>query len=94
MPASSNTSIEEKLDQILVHLKKIDDRDRMRMVGGVIRFFVSLIPIIILIWSVWYTIAHGPELMKALSEQAASAAAKYTQDQGNSLYEQVMNSIK
>ncbi|MEQ1849814.1 MAG: hypothetical protein ABL890_04455 [Candidatus Peribacteraceae bacterium] len=94
MPTNPNTAIEEKMDQILLHLKKIDDRDRLRMIGGTVRFFISLIPIIILVWSVWYTIVNGPELMKALSEQAASAAAKYTQQQGGSLYDQVMEKVK
>lgn len=90
MPQSS---VEEKLDIIIEHLEKMDHRDRQRMIGGYIRFFISLIPIILLLWSVWYTVAHGPELLKMISEQAASSAAKFTQQQGSSVYQQILDQV-
>jgi len=97
MPAETKPkamTMDEKMDQVLVHLKRIDDRDRLRLIGGFFRFMIALIPIIILLGSVWYTIKNGPELMKMLSEQAASAAAKYTQDQSSGLYDKFMNSVR
>lgn len=87
------TSVEEKLDIIIEHLEKMDHRDRMRMVGGYIRFIVALIPVILLLWSVWYTIAHGPELLKMISDEAASSAAKFTQQQGSSMYQQLLDQV-
>jgi len=91
MPPSS---IEQKLDVIIEHLEKMDRRDRMRMVGGYIRFLVALVPIILLLWSVWYTAAHWQELLQAISDQAAASAARFTGEQGNALYDQLMQQVQ
>lgn len=93
-PNKTGSTVEEKLDIIIEHLEKMDHRDRMRMVGGYFRFIVALIPVILLLWSVWYTIAHGPELLKMISDEAASSAAKFTQDQSSSFYQQMMDQVQ
>jgi len=85
---STETSIEEKLDEIIVHLKKMDARDRVRMWGGFIRSIISLVPLIIFVWSTWYLIQHGPELMKQIADTAASSAAEYTKSQGQGVVDQ------
>ncbi len=90
MPKPLPTTIENKLDEIIEHLRKLDARDRLRTWGGLLKTLITIIPIILLLWSTWYFITHGQELMKMLSDQAASSAAQYTKTQSESLYDQLM----
>jgi hypothetical protein len=83
------TSVETKLDEIIVHLKKMDARDRIRLWGGFIRGMISIIPLAIFLWSTWYFIQHGPELMKQFADTAASSAAEYTKGQGQGIVDQL-----
>lgn len=83
------TSIEEKMDQILVYLHHMDRRDRLRTAGGFIRGIIALVPLALFLWSAWYFYEHGDELMKQMTEQAAKSAAEYSQDQAGSLMEQL-----
>jgi len=83
------TPVEEKLDEIVLHLKRLDRRDRMRTIGGFIRGFLALIPLLLLLWSVWYFVQHGDEIMKKIADQAASSAAEFTQQKGQGLLDQL-----
>jgi ATP-dependent Zn protease len=90
--ASANTtSVEEKLDEILEHLRKLDNRDRWRTIGGFFKFLISVIPVILLLWSAWYFVQHGDEIMKQIANTAASSAADYTKQNTKSLYDDIMN---
>lgn len=97
MPAAKPTpvpeTIESKLDKIILHLEKIDKRDRLRMIGGFFRFLITLIPILVLLGSGWYFAQHSAEIMKMIAEQAASAASKYTQDQSQGVLDQLMKKV-
>jgi hypothetical protein len=84
------TTVEEKLEEMLVHMRKMDKRDRVRLWGGFVRSIISLIPLVLFLWSGWYFIQHGPELMKQVADVAASSAAKYTQEQGAGVAEKIM----
>jgi hypothetical protein len=88
--AAQTTTIEEKLDEILVHLRRLDARDRLRTWGGFFRGLLALIPLAIFLWSVWYFINHGEELMKQIADTAASSAAEYTKNQGQGMLDQLM----
>ncbi len=60
------------------------------MIGGTIRGCIAIIPILFLVWSVWYFSNHGGDLMKMIADQAASSAAKYTQTQSSGMLDQLM----
>lgn len=84
------TSIEEKMEEILVHLRRMDARDKLRTWGGFIRGIIALVPLILLLWSAWYFMEHGAELMKQVADTAASSAAQYTKGQGQSMVDELM----
>ena len=84
----ANTSPEAKVDEIIEILKRMDRRDKLRTIGGFFRAIIALIPIILLISSGWYFAGHYAEIMKTISDQAASSAAHYTQTQSQSLFDQ------
>ncbi len=83
-------TIEAKLDKIILHLEKIDKRDRLRMIGSFFRFLITLIPILLLLGSGWYFIQHSAEIMKMIADQAASSAASYTKEQSSGMFDQLM----
>jgi uncharacterized membrane protein len=94
MPAKTSapdTSVEAKLDTMIDILEKMNTRDRLRTWGGFIRGILALIPLILFVWSAWYFVNHGEELMKMIANQAASSAAEYTKNQGQSMVDQLMN---
>lgn len=62
-------TMEEKLDDIVAILHRMDRRDRMRMIGSTVRSLIGLIPLILLLWSTWYLIAHGEEFIQRITEQ-------------------------
>lgn len=69
---------DDKLDHIIALLEKMNSRDRLRTIGGFIRGILGLIPIAILIFSIWYFYQFGDELMAKIADQAAQSAAKVT----------------
>ena len=86
-----DTSVEAQLGEILEHLRRMDARDRLRTWGGFVRGIIAIIPLILLLWSAWYFVEHGAEMMKMIADTAASSAAEYTKSQGTGMYEQFMN---
>ncbi len=73
MPIPPQENIEKKLDAILFHMERMDRRDRWRTFGGFFRSIISLIPIIILVWSTWYFIVHKDEIFRDIIKMSAQA---------------------
>lgn len=88
MSKASAESIEEKMDLILVYLHRMDKRDRLRTWGGFVRGLIGLIPIILLVWSTWYFLKHGDELMMKMTKYAAESAAGMTKENSAELMQQ------
>lgn len=78
--ASSSPDLQEKLDMILIYLHRMDKRDRLRMLGSTFRGLLGLIPLALLLLSVWYFYAHGEEFMEQITKEAVRQSAAYTQD--------------
>ena len=75
MDQPSLERIEVQLQTIVDAMESMNRRDRLRTVGGFFRSIISLIPVLLVIWSAWYFYLHGDELMKKLIDQTTSAAA-------------------
>lgn len=60
---------EEKMDELLAILHRMDRRDRARMIGSTIRSIIGLIPLVLLLWSSWYLLYHGEEFIQRITEQ-------------------------
>ncbi|MBU0767004.1 hypothetical protein KKF55_04470 [Patescibacteria group bacterium] len=78
-------TIEEKLDVIIDHLEAMDHRDRLRTIGGTIKGMISMIPIIILVGSMWYFYKYGDQLLEKIAQQAAKQAAIVTEQKGSAV---------
>ncbi len=82
-------SIEEQLETIVTYLHHLDRRDRLRTWGSFFRSLLTLIPIALLLWSVWYFVEHGDEFIEQITREAVEQSAAYTQDAGSGLLEQL-----
>jgi hypothetical protein len=83
----------QTLEQILVHLERMDRRDRLRTVGGFVRTIISLVPMVIFLASMWYVYKHTDELITKVSQEAAKQAAAYTQEQSAGIIDQLRNAM-
>ncbi|MCK5018569.1 MAG: hypothetical protein KAS32_16025, partial [Candidatus Peribacteraceae bacterium] len=82
-----SAEIDEKMDIIIDYLHRIDRRDRIRTIGAFFRGMFGLIPILIMIWSVWYFVEHGDDMLQKITGMAAQQAASITQQGGTEFLE-------
>lgn len=90
-PETQPQTLETRLDEIILHLKRMDARDKLRTWGSLFRVLFAIIPLLVFLGSLWYIALNGEKLMKEIAGVAASAAADYTQNQSKGLYDQIMN---
>lgn len=85
---------ETQLAEILEILRAMNKRDRQRMWGGVVRGCIGAIPVIFLLWSGWYFVEHGADLLKTIANTAAESAAAYAGGQSQRTLEGVLKTIE
>jgi hypothetical protein len=85
---TSRQTVEDKLDDILAYMHRFERRDRIRTFNATMHALFSIVPMLMFIYGSWYLYAHGAELMKTLSEQAARSAAEYSQDSMSNFIQQ------
>jgi len=90
-PAPQTT--EEKLDQIVAILDRMNRRDRLRTIGGFIRGVFNLIPVVIVVFFTWYTIKYGDQLLQKITSMAAEQAGKVAQQNAVSDFMEEFNAI-
>jgi hypothetical protein len=83
------TTTEELLAEMLEHMRRMDRRDRLRTMGGTFKGILSLIPMVLFLWSAWYFYAHGEELMQKFTEQATNQAMKASEAQSQKAMDQL-----
>ena len=86
----SGQTTDEKLDKVIFYLQRMDRRDKWRTVGGFCRTLISFIPLFLLLWSAWYIVGHGNELMQTIIKQTASATAEASQNAGQGMVDKFM----
>ncbi len=62
-------SMEDKLDEIIGYLHRLERRDRARMIGSYIHGMVWLAFTLFIIWSTWYFVAHMPQMIEQMTNQ-------------------------
>ncbi len=66
-PIHPEQSVEEKLDVIIKYLHRMDRRDRIRMSWGTIHGFLTIIPLVLTLFSLWYFYAHSQDLIQSFA---------------------------
>jgi hypothetical protein len=74
MDKPTRTTTDDKLEEILEHLRNMDKRDRLRTIGGFFRGLLGIIPILALLGSIYVAYYHTDDLMRMIGEQAAQQA--------------------
>ena len=67
----------------------MDKRDRLRTWGGFFKGLIGLIPIVVMLGSIWYVYEHGEELLQKITQQAAKEAAAMTSDSAGDIMKQI-----
>jgi hypothetical protein len=69
-PAESESgTVEDKLDEIVAYLHRMERRDRARMIGSYIHGTVWLGFTLFIIWSTWYFVANMPQMIEEMTNQ-------------------------
>lgn len=92
MPKKSEP--QDKLDIIIMHLERMDKRDRIRMVGSTLKGLISLIPVLAFIWGAWYFYENGDAIMTDIARKAAEQAAAVTKQGTQGILEQIQGSFQ
>lgn len=82
---------DEKLDEMLIHLRKMDSRDRLRTWGGFFRGLIGIVPIVLFILGSWYLYENSDEVLTKIATEAATQAAKATQQSTQGILDQLKN---
>jgi|CXWL01.1.fsa_nt_gi hypothetical protein len=77
--AAPPVTTDDKLDLIVMYLHRMDKRDHLRTIGGTIKGLLSLIPVLLVIWSAIYFYQHGAEVIKQITDESVKSAASMTQ---------------
>jgi hypothetical protein len=92
--SATTSSTDQKLDEIIAILSHMNSRDKLRTWGGFVRSILHLIPIVILIGSVWFTYAHWDELLTQITKTAAEQSAAMMQQGTGNLQEQLQKMMQ
>jgi hypothetical protein len=82
---SRQLTTDDRLDVIITFLHRMDRRDRLRTIGGSVRGMLSLIPMLLFLWSAWYLYEHGDELLTKIAQESAKQAVQSQQEMGTML---------
>ena len=82
---------DEKLEEMLIHIRKMDSRDRLRTWGGFFRGIISIIPILLFLGGAWYFYQNGDDVLEKIAKQAAQQAAEVTQRNTQGILDQLKN---
>ncbi len=69
---------EDKLDVIIDYLDRMNRRDRLRTVGGFFRGLLGVVPLVVLLGSLWYLAENGDQLLQKIAATAAQQAMQAT----------------
>lgn len=89
----SKESDAEVLRQILTHVEQMDRRDKIRSWGSLVRVIITIVPLLIFLWSAWYAYANIDEIIQKITEESAKQATRYTQDQSTDFLNQLKSYI-
>lgn len=92
-PPPEPKTVEEKLDVMIMHLERMDRRDKMRMWGSFFHSLMTIIPMLFFVWSTWYLYAHFDDIMGTMLEQSAKSAAAATGQGYEDILEQLKNTF-
>jgi hypothetical protein len=89
VPKTTDEKILERLDEISMHMKRLDTRDRWRTAGSTIRGVLSFVPFLISVWFAWYLYAHFDDVMRSAMRAAAEHTMEATKNGSNTLMDQL-----
>ena len=84
----------ERLDAIADHLRNLDRRDRMRMIGSSIRNVLHIGFLIFVVWSSVYLLQHMGEIIKTVAQETAKQTMQYSKEGSADFLQQMQDMFK
>ncbi len=88
-PQNAAQEMTKTLKDILLHLERMDKRDKLRTWGGFVRSMIAMIPLILTVWGIWYFYANMDKILSDITEQAARKAAEYSKSSSEKFLEDI-----
>lgn len=73
---------EQKLDMIVLYLHRMDRRERIKFVGGIVHSILAFVPLILSIAALWYLYTHGAELISESVKGVFTGGQSSSEQQG------------
>lgn len=80
-----------KLEEILLHLRRMDKRDRFRMWGAFARGIIGIVPILIFLYGAWFFYQNGEDFMQKMIDASAKQAAEVINSGAGGFIDQFRN---
>ncbi|MDD4318860.1 MAG: hypothetical protein PHW10_00845 [Candidatus Peribacteraceae bacterium] len=80
MTSPHTSANDERLDAILHHLQRLDRRDRLRTWGGFVRGLLGLIPLAVVLYSMWYLSQNWDKVLTSVAQETAKQTAIFATD--------------
>lgn len=89
-PLSHEEIMEERMDQIVHYLHRMDRRERWRSVGGGIHALIAFIPTVLFLGSIVYFYYYGDDLIEEMMNRAVRQVTFQSSapDDGGNIFEQ------
>ena len=84
-------STDEKLAEILLHLRRMDKRDRVRMWGSFVRGIIGILPVVVFLYGAWFFYQNGEDFMQKMIDASAKQAAEVLSNGAGGFFEQFRN---
>ena len=88
-PPTGQNELLQRLDDIALHLKNLDRRDRTRMIWGTIRSAIGFGMFLVALFGSWYLADHFAEIMKLVVQESAKQTQEMMKSGSNDFLKQM-----
>ena len=93
-PRPPNDELLQRIDDIALHLKNLDRRDRTRMIWGTIRSAIGFGMFLVALLGSWYVVDHLGEIMKLVLQESAKQTQEMMKSGSNDFLKQMQQMFK
>ena len=79
----------KRLDEITLHVQRMDRRDRIRMIGSTVRNCINLGILLVMILGSVYIMQHITDVIKAIGQEAARQTVEMSKSGSSDLMQQM-----
>jgi hypothetical protein len=81
--------IGRSVQEIAVTLQRMERRDRVRTWGSMVRSTLSLLPLLIFLWSLYYVYKNGEALLQQIIRETVNQTASFAPDSQGNIFQEL-----